>query len=121
MCIVLPITITNKYMSVDYFTLGQRIQARRKSLKKTQEMLAEELSVTVGYISQIERGVTKVNLETLDEIAQLLGCTATDFLDGTTKTASTYLSEDLKNVFTKLTAQNKKILLEIAQTLLHHQ
>ena len=98
MCIVLPITITNKYMSVDYFTLGQRIQARRKSLKKTQEMLAEELSVTVGYISQIERGVTKVNLETLDEIAQLLGCTATDFLDGTTKTASTYLSEDLKKV-----------------------
>lgn len=47
---------------------------KRKSQHKTQEMLAEAILVTVGYISQIERGITKVNLETLSNIAEILEC-----------------------------------------------
>lgn len=56
-------------MSVDYAAIGQRIKGRRREQKRTQEWLAEQLQVSVGYISQIERGVTKVNLDTLSEIA----------------------------------------------------
>ena len=52
-------------MSVDYAAIGQRIKGRRREQKRTQEWLAEQLQVSVGYISQIERGVTKVNLDTL--------------------------------------------------------
>ncbi|MBQ3826264.1 MAG: helix-turn-helix transcriptional regulator [Spirochaetaceae bacterium] len=51
-------------MSIDYRLIGQKIQTKRKTLHKTQENMAESISVTVGYISQIERGITKVNLET---------------------------------------------------------
>ena len=40
----------------------------------TQERLAEALSVSVGYISQIERGVTKINLDTLAAVAAHLNC-----------------------------------------------
>ena len=61
-------------MAVDFFTVGQRIQKRRKMLHKTQEQMAEALSVTVGYISQIERGVTKISLDTLSEIAEYQDC-----------------------------------------------
>lgn len=52
-------------MSVDYRIIGQRIKIKRKSIRKTQDHVAEALSVSVGYISQIECGVTKVNLDTL--------------------------------------------------------
>ena len=44
-------------MNVDYGAIGQRIKQVRRSRDMTQERLAEALSVSVGYISQIERGV----------------------------------------------------------------
>ena len=36
-------------MSIDFYAIGQRIQKKRKSQNKTQESLAEAISVTVGY------------------------------------------------------------------------
>ena len=42
-------------MNVDYGAIGQRIKQVRRSRDMTQERLAEALSVSVGYISQIER------------------------------------------------------------------
>lgn len=108
-------------MAVDYFSLGQRIQAQRKTLHITQEWLAEAISVSVGYISQIERGITKVNLETLSQIADFLKCDMTDFLRGMSHGSSEYLSDDLKAVFLKLNPTNKKILLGISQVLLQEQ
>ncbi len=108
-------------MSVDYVSIGKRIQAKRKSLNKTQEALAEAIEVTVGYISQIERGITKVNLETMSNIAEILECDITDFLSGSTNNTDTYLSEDMNLIFRKLNAMNKKNLLEISEVLLKNQ
>lgn len=108
-------------MAVDYLSLGRKIQARRKGCGRTQENLAEAISVTVGYISQIERGFTKVNLDTLSKIAESLGCEISDFLDGTTERNAAYLSGDLADVVERLTPANKKILLEISETLLKNQ
>ena len=83
--------------------------------------MAESISVTVGYISQIERGITKVNLETLSQIAETLDCDLMDFLGGTTVKASSYLAGDLGNNFSKLSTTNKKALLEISEVLLKNQ
>ena len=83
--------------------------------------MAEALSVTVGYVSQIERGITKVNLETLSEIAELLDCDMVDFLGGTATGAAAYLHDDLNAVFGRLSAMNKKTLLEISEVLLQNQ
>ena len=60
-------------MAVDYDQLGRRIKERRRALGHTQDTLAEALGVSVGYVSQIERGVTKVSLDTLASIAARLG------------------------------------------------
>jgi transcriptional regulator with XRE-family HTH domain len=61
------------------------------------------LSVTVGYISQIERGITKINLETLSLIAEYLHCDITEFLSDTVKMSSTYLNEDFSSIIKNLT------------------
>ena len=108
-------------MAIDYVSLGKRIQARRKICNFTQENLAEKISVTVGYISQIERGITKVNLDTLSKIAESLNCELSEFLTGTTKKSSSYLSEDFNKVFSKLNSTNKKIILEISEVVLKNQ
>ena len=41
-------------MNVDYKLIGSRIKAERKKLGITQEVLAEKLDVSIGYVSQIE-------------------------------------------------------------------
>lgn len=55
-------------MELDYRVIGSRIQARRKQKKITQEKMAEALNLSVGFISQIERGVTKLSLDSMAAI-----------------------------------------------------
>lgn len=108
-------------MAVDFFTVGQRIQKRRKMLHKTQEQMAEALSVTVGYISQIERGVTKISLDTLSEITEYLDCNFSQLLAGSTMQSELYLKDEIKLQESRLSPVNKRILSEIADVLEKNQ
>lgn len=94
-------------MSVDYKLIGSRIKAKRKAAGKTQEQLAEKLSVTVGYVSQLERGVTKISLDTLSEICAALNCDMSFFITGTATEESTYLQDELIEKFSALTQTQK--------------
>jgi len=100
-------------MSVDYKAIGQRIKEIRKQQKKTQEQLAERISVTVGYISQVERGVTKVNLDTLSEISAVLDEDIAYFITGTAINTPSYMQDSLNDKFTSLNYTQKQILLEL--------
>ena len=94
---------------------------KRKAQNKTQENLAESVSVTVGYISQIERGLTKVNLEMLSNIAEVLGCNISEFLSDTVKLSNNYLFDEFNECIKKLSPENRKILIEIAKVLEKNQ
>ena len=94
---------------------------KRKAQNKTQENLAESVSVTVGYISQIERGITKVNLEMLSNIAEVLGCNISEFLSDTVKLSNNYLFDEFNECIKKLSPENRKILIEIAKVLEKNQ
>ena len=83
--------------------------------------MAELLSVTVGYVSQIERGITKVNLDTLSKIAEILECDVTEFLKGVGENSKIYLFEEMNGIFATLSGTNKKNLLEIATILQKNQ
>ncbi|MDE6469668.1 MAG: helix-turn-helix domain-containing protein [Eubacterium sp.] len=61
-------------MGIDYKLIGKRIQTSRKKRNITQQELAEFMDVSVGYISQIERGITKPKLTTIDSICSYIGC-----------------------------------------------
>ena len=104
-------------MSIDYRVIGQRIKRRRKVLNKTQDNLAEALSVSVGYISQIERGVTRPNLDTLGRIAAYLDCDLSELVTGVTTAQSGYLQGELQKICTDMTETQRSMLLEIAQVI----
>ena len=78
-------------MNVDYAAIGQRIKQVRRSRGLTQERLAEALSVSVGYISQMERGVTKINLDTLAAVSSCLGCELSELVTGVSVHHGRYL------------------------------
>lgn len=105
-------------MSVDYKLIGSRIKAKRKAVGKTQEQLAEKLAVTVGYVSQLERGVTKISLDTLSEISSILNCDMSFFITGTATEGNAYLQEELIEKYSALTQVQKKTILDFIDVLI---
>ena len=69
-------------MAINYKTLGDRIKTKRISQGITQEKFAEHMDVSVGYISQLERGISKVSLERLVSISEYFNCNIDFFIDG---------------------------------------
>lgn len=102
-------------MSIDYKIIGKRIKEQRKKYQMTQETLAEKLGVSVGYISQIERGIAHANLDTLSNISHELNCDITEFLSNVTADNKNYLNNDFFNLLDTLTEKQKKILFDIAE------
>lgn len=105
-------------MSVDYKLIGGRIKTKRKAAGKTQEQLAENLSVTVGYISQLERGVTKINLDALSEICSALNCDMSYFITGSATGESTYLQDELIKKYSLLSQAQKRLVLDFIDILI---
>lgn len=105
-------------MNVDYSAIGHRIKQVRKSRRLTQEHLAEALGVSVGYISQIERGVTKISLDTLAAVATRLDCELSELATGVSVSHAHYLEGELAQLVGGMDGQQKKLLLGIAKLLL---
>jgi transcriptional regulator with XRE-family HTH domain len=60
--------------------VGAAIRDRRKVLKMTLETLAKRIGISLGYLSQIERGEVTISLETLYRASLIMGVRMTDFL-----------------------------------------
>ena len=58
-------------MALDFTIIGQRLKKTRLSKKMTQESLAEQLDISVAFLSRIERGKTHINLKRLSEICSI--------------------------------------------------
>lgn len=62
--------------------LGEAIRVRRNELKFSQEKLAEKADLTPGYVSELERGNETISVDRLVRIADALGLTVTDLVNG---------------------------------------
>lgn len=102
-------------MAVDFKLIGKRIQNKRKSLKKTQEELAEYLDVSVGYVSNMERGTTKISLTTLVNISDFLGCDVSDLVSKVSTNADNYLTSELNDLINSLSNREKSTVLTLLQ------
>lgn len=60
--------------------LGGRLRARRKAIGKTMQQVADEAGLTIGFISQIERGLSTPSLASLYNVAQALDATVDMFV-----------------------------------------
>lgn len=104
-------------MNINYKLVGERIKSKRKECKKTQEQLAEEMGVSVGFISQLERGITKVNLENLGKLSEILDCDIAYFVSDAVKSKSEYLQEEFINAFHTLSDKERHIVMDLITSL----
>lgn len=103
-------------MAVDFKLIGKRIQNKRKSIHKTQEDMAEYLDVSVGYISNMERGATKISLTTLANISDFLGCDLSELVSQTSTGSADYLKSELNEIIDAFSNCEKNILLNLLKT-----
>lgn len=61
--------------------LGDALRARRKELKLSMQSVADQAGLSVGFISQVERGLTAPSLGSLASIAGVLSIPLKDVLD----------------------------------------
>ena len=91
--------------------IGQRIKVQRILKSLTQEQLAEMLGVSAGYISQIERGKTTINLRTLIGIADCLKCDLGLLVSNINEESPAYLHQ----IFNSTSAEGRQLIADISR------
>ena len=61
--------------------ISERLRRQRKDLGLTLRDVAERAGLSVGFISQIERGIAMPSLSSLVSVARVLGVSVSDFLE----------------------------------------
>ncbi len=94
---------------------------QRKRCGYTQEALAEKLNVTIGYVSQVERGVTKISLDLLAEIASELKCDISILISGTAVETESYYLKEIEDDLKQLNERERKLVSSFIKLLLDNR
>ncbi|HEX8900442.1 helix-turn-helix transcriptional regulator [Vitreimonas sp.] len=107
--------------------VGLRVRTLRLERGLSQEDLAEAIGVTFQQIQKYEKGVNRVAASTLFAICKVLDSDVASFLpkvDGT-NTSPNVLDDPsllkLAPLMAELDADGRKLLVDLARTLVHHQ
>ena len=102
-------------MYVDFMLIGRRVKEIRKQLHVTQAQLAEMTDLSISYISHIETAQKKASLESLVRIADVLGITVDELLNGNQLNNPTEYQTDIDLVMADCTPSEKRLMYEIIQ------
>lgn len=100
-------------MNIDYSLIGERIKKARKLRNMTQDVLAERLDVSIGYVSQIERGITKISLDLLGAISSILACDIAELISGSAVNSTDYMEAEILAEIQKLDQKKRKFILNL--------
>lgn len=107
-------------MPLDYKMIGSNIQNRRKELHITQQKMASDLFISESLVSQLERGVKAVSLETFCSIADYLKTNIAVLTENPNhpKTQQNKLVNDICLLLEELDNRNLYILYKLLKTYL---
>ena len=98
---------------MDKKSFGSRVKETRKSLKLTQEDLAEKADIGVVYLSEIERGLKSPSIVVFTKIAKALDVSADYLLRDVLPTGKEYVFDDLTKKLENLTPRQRKTVSDI--------
>lgn len=102
-------------MSLNYSLIGLRVKEVRKQSHITQAELAEMTNLSISYISHIETSQKRASLESLVRIADALGVTVDELLNGNQLNNPTEYQTDIDLVMADCTQPEKRLMYEIIQ------
>ena len=98
--------------------IGNNIRYIRKSNKLSQEKFAEQVDLSPQFVSDVERGLEGISINTAIRICNIMKCSPNILFANLIKFEN-YNNEMDK--FTNLTDKNKNIILDIQAALLNMQ
>lgn len=69
-------------------TLGKKIRKRRRAIDMTLQQVADRVGLSIGFLSQIERGASTPSLASLCNIAEVLGTSVDAFVKAPRQTGT---------------------------------
>lgn len=108
-------------MALDYKVIGNRIQTRRREKGVTQEQMAEALDFSVGFVSQVERGISKVSLDSLAAIAEYLNCPPSALLDNSENNHHAYCQTELNSMYEILSPRDQRLFYYMLEVYMHNR
>ena len=106
---------------IDYKIIGKRIQNARLETKLTQEQLAEKLQISTNYLSKVETGREKPNLEMIDRICNNLNVSLPFLLTGVVEESDTYMQSDISSLLQKCSPAKTKLIYDIISRIAEEQ
>ena len=89
----------------------------RTDKKMTQENLAEQLDVSIAFLSRIERGNSHINLKRLAQVCDILGVSEGYILNGTSSNSSNYLTSEFNDILNSVSPEKQKLIYKIARVI----
>lgn len=105
----------NGDIMIDYRIIGQRIYKQRRSLGITQEALAEKVGVSANYISKVERGKERPNLDMLGKICVVININLARLLIGVCEEEFDYLHSDFAELLKECSPEKRKLIYFLAE------
>lgn len=105
------------HQELDYAKLGLQIKKARQTKNLTQEMLAEMVNCNTSHISNIENNHTKVSLNVLLAIANVLDTSIDSLLSEQYENIASALDTEIMRVVSSLDVESKKQVLRIINAL----
>lgn len=107
-------------MALDYTIIGERLKKARLEKNLTQEQLAEQIDVSIAFLSRVERGSSHINLKRLTQICNILGIFSEGLiLNGASEDSSDYLNADFKEILEKASPDKQKLIYKIAEIIVN--
>ena len=104
-------------MSLDYNIIGERLKKARIDKNMTQEKLAEQIDVSVAFLSRVERGTSHINLKRLTQICEILGVSEGSILNGVSSNSDNYLASEFNNILNSVSSDKQKLIYKIAKVI----
>lgn len=101
-------------MSLNFIIIGRRVKEFRLQKRMSQADLAEQVNMSVSYLSRIETAKKRVSLESLVRIADVLGVTVDNLLTGNQSNDQAEYQTDLARLIEDCTSYEKRVIYEIA-------
>ena len=104
-------------MALDYNIIGERLKKARIDKNMTQEKLAEQIEVSVAFLSRVERGTSHINLKRLTQICEILGVSEGSILNGVSSNSDNYLASEFNNILNSVSSDKQKLIYKIAKVI----
>lgn len=104
-------------LAIDYSVIGSRIKQARLAKNMTQEDLADQIDISVAFLSRVERGNSHINLKRLNQLCNLLDVSEGYLLNGAASNSENYLDKEFTDLIKSVSPEKQKLIYNVAKAI----